>query len=73
MLDSGTAGNQEYFWTRVREDFIDPTITEYSFLKFTNGNDGIFEPYKQTIDPGIAVAHKWQKLRQIWKEVNKDY
>ena len=73
QLDSGTAGNQQYFWLQIEKDFHDDTIMEYSFLKFTDHDDGIFEEQELRINPGIVVKHPWHKLRNIWKSINKDY
>jgi hypothetical protein len=65
ILDSGLAGNDEYFWQEVAEknqekkDDYDNLAHEYSLFL--------------GIDPSVKLQHGWSKLRDIFKSLSKSY
>lgn len=69
ILDSGKAGNQQYFWERIAAAFTEPEET-YGILRFVD--DEVLAAHSH-IDPSKIVPHEWKKLRLIWKSVNADY
>lgn len=69
LLDTGLAANDEHFWVRVQEAFIQPN-EDYDQLEFLDDEYIADHDY---IDPGDIVQHDWKKLRSIWKKPNSDY
>lgn len=69
VLDSGKAGNQQFFWERIASAFVTEDEA-YGILFFMD--DEIIQ-YHGHIDPGKIVPHSWDKLRDMWKQINSDY
>jgi hypothetical protein len=69
LLDSGMAGNDEQFWVRVQEAFVQ-SHAGYDVLHFP---DDDIMAMQDSIDPGKILNHGWKKLRTIWKGVNAEY
>jgi len=65
LLDSGLAGNDEYFWQEVAEKYQEKNV-EFDELAY---EDAVFEG----IDPSVKLEHSWSKLREIYKAVSKTY
>jgi hypothetical protein len=69
-LDSGKAGNNQAFWERVKDAFMEPNNDDYDRLFFMD--DDVFAAQSH-INPSRIVNHDWKKLRMMWKSVNSDY
>jgi hypothetical protein len=57
-LDSGLAGNDEYFWQEVADKFQE-TNENYDKL-------GHVHSLFLGIDPSVKLQHSWSKLRDIY-------
>jgi hypothetical protein len=58
-LDTGKAANDEIFWTKIQNAFMD-NKSDYNILQFQD-ND-VFE--SETINPSKAVGHDWKKTTE---------
>ncbi len=65
ILDSGLAGNDEYFWQEVAEKFQEKK-EDYDNLAHEHT---LF----LGIDPSVKLQHGWSKLRDIFKSLSKSY
>jgi hypothetical protein len=63
LLDSGRAGNDKIFWSRVQNSFVQPD-PDFDDLRFQN-ND-VFAA-QDHIDIGKFVLHDWKKLQKFGK------
>jgi hypothetical protein len=76
QLDRGLGAFDKGFWEAVQKDFVDPTPNpDYDDLKFIDVTlpEDHFGNVAHEIDPSVIVNHSWKKLRQMWKEINRDY
>jgi len=78
ILDTGKAGNEEYFWIRVQNAFVSPVPNrEYDTINEFNQDPVLLSiiqaPDNSSIDPSIIVQHDWKKLRSMWKALSKEY
>ena len=65
ILDSGLAGNDEYFWQEVADKFQEMN-ENYDKL-------GHVHSLFLGIDPSVKLQHSWSKLRDIYKSLTKSY
>jgi transposase len=68
-LDSGKAGNQQFFWERVASAFASEEAS-YGILFFMD--DQVISENGH-IDPGKIVPHSWKKLKEMWRNTNSQY
>ena len=57
-LDSGKGGNNQLFWERVQDAFVEPNNNDYDRLYFTDDKDGVFAAQSH-INPAQIVEHSW--------------
>ena len=71
LLDSGKAGNEQYFWVEIQKEFVCEASNHlYAFLDFQD--EEVFCDMGH-LDLTRIVHHDWKKLRKIWKDLHRDY
>jgi len=71
VLDSGKAGNEQYFWVEIQKEFVSEDFNHlYGFLDFQD--EEVFCDMGH-LDFSRIVHHDWKKLRKIWKDIHRDY
>jgi hypothetical protein len=65
VLDSGLAGNDEYFWQEIAKKNQEKN-DDYDLLAY---NHAFFDG----VDPSVKLEQNWSKLREIYKGLTKSY
>jgi hypothetical protein len=65
VLDSGLAGNDEYFWQEIAKKYQEKN-DDYNLLAYDNA-------FFDGVDPSVKLEHNWSKLKEIFKNLTKSY